>query len=100
MIYFISNLQKLTKNFPPVIVDKHKTQDYILHVKSKFQRHENTHRLREPLRREVCFLLTVAHTNKSENKNKHLSFLESPPFCKKTVQDTTINTKLNVWKYV
>lgn len=48
----------------------------------KFIQRENTHRLSEPLRREVCFLFTVAHTNRSENKNKHLSFLESPPFCR------------------
>ena len=69
IIYNISKKQKITC--------------YIAYPVRKFQQLKNTHRLREPLRREVCFLLTVAHTNKSENKNKHRSFFESPPFCKK-----------------
>ena len=42
--------------------------------------YSSTHKLRDPLRRDVCFRLTVAQTSKSENKNKHRSFLVSPPF--------------------
>ena len=54
-----------------------------INLQYKIEIVENTHRLSDPLRIEGCFRLTVAHTSKSENKNKHLSFLESPPFCNK-----------------
>lgn len=62
---------------PTQLITKHTLIYYMCHEVFSL----STYMLSEPLLRAFAFRLTVAHTNRSLKRNRHLSFFVIVPFC-------------------